>query len=170
MRQILRVIAALIAGFFGGFILYVPLHIRLLPPSLFVPACMIATWFLLPRFLPMFRSRPADAGPTQIQLNGRTFEATHGTKNLAINASTRELWFRDKKGKQWILGADDIRTWNHEWTDRSNNYGMIAHNDNYLVLTTDDIDHPTHKIWMGGHFKHEHAKEWHARLTAMLKS
>lgn len=170
MSQVLRVLIALVAGFVAGWMLYVPFHVHLLPPGLLVPVCMVAAWVLLPRLFPALRPRPADEGPAQIQTNGRTFDATHRTKNLAINANTRQVWFRDKKSKEWILSSSDIRSWDHEWMDRSNQYGMIAHNDNYLVIKTNDIDHPTHKIKMGGHFKHELAKEWHARLTTMLKS
>ena len=168
--QIARIAVAVVVGFVGGWLLFMPLHIRLLPPGLFVPLCMVAVWFLLPRFFPAFRSTSVAERPVTLQANGKPFQATHRTKNLAVNADTGQVWCRDKKGKEWLLDSLDIRGWKHEWTDRSNAYGMIAHNDNYLVIETRDINHPTHRVWMGGHFKHEHAKEWHARLTTMLKS
>lgn len=170
MKALLRIILAIIAGFVGGWLLFMPLHIRLIPPALFVPFCMVVMWFLLPKFSPVFRSTSAVEGPVTLQVNGRPFQATHRTKNLAINASTGQVWCRDTKGREWLLDSLDIRSWKHEWVDRSNQYGMISHNNNELVIETRDTDHPIHRIKIGGHFKHQHAREWHARLTAMLKS
>lgn len=170
--QIARIAVAIVAGFIAGWLLFFVVGLRFLPPGLLVPGCMLGAWFLLPRLFPVFKPHPKteNAGPITLHANGHSFEATHHTKNVAINAVTRQVWFRDTKGKEWILSPGDIRSWNHEWTDRSNAHGMVAHNDNRLVITTNDLNHPTHKIKMGGHFKHDLAKEWHARLTAMLKS
>jgi hypothetical protein len=170
--QMARIALAIVAGFIAGWLLFFVIGLRFLPPGLLVPGCMVAAWFLLPRLFPAFKTQPkaAGSGPTTLQVNGQPFHATHHAKNVAINATTGHVWFRDTKGKEWILASGDIRSWNHEWTDRSNGHGMVAHNDNYLVITTNNLDHPTHRIRMGGHFKHELAKEWHARLTAMLKS
>jgi len=166
--QLGRIALAIVAGFVGGWLLFMPLHIRLLPPGLFVPFCMVAVWFLLPRLFPAFRSTSVAEGPVTLQVNGQTFQATHCTKNLAINATTGQVWFRDTKGKEWLLDRADIRTWDHQWVDQPNKYGHIWHNSNHLVITTRSVDHPTHKISMGHWNKHELAKEWHARLTAML--
>lgn len=170
--QMARIALAIVAGFIAGWLLFFVVGLRFLSPGLLVPGCMVAAWFLLPRLFPAFKTQPKaeTAGPATLQVNGQPFHATHHAKNVAINATTGHVWFRDTKGKEWILASGDIRSWNHEWTDRSNAHGMVAHNDNHLVITTNDVDHPTHKIRMGGHFKHELAKEWHARLTAMLKS
>jgi len=170
MKALLRIILAIIAGFIGGWLLFMPLHIRLLPPGMVVPSCMVVAWFLLPRLFPAFRSPSVAEGPVTLQVGGKLFQATHRTKNLAINARTGQVWCRDTKGREWLLDSLDIRGWKHEWVDRSNQYGMISHNNNELVIETRDTDHPTHRIKMGGHFKHQHAQEWHARLTAMLKS
>jgi len=170
--QMVRIALAIVAGFIAGWLLFFVIGLHFPPPGLLVPGCMVAVWFLLPRLFPAFKTRPKaeTAGPATLHANGQVFQATHHAKNVAINATTGHVWFRDTKGKEWILASGDIRSWNHEWTDRSNGHGMVAHNDNYLVITTNSLDHPTHKIRMGGHFKHELAKEWHARLTAMLKS
>lgn len=172
--QMARIALTIVAGFIAGGILYMVGPFRILPLGLWVLLGIAAAWFLLPRLFPVLKAQPetraANSGPITLQVNGQPFEATHHAKNVAINATTGHVWFRDTKGKEWILASGDIRSWNHEWTDRSNGHGMVAHNDNYLVITTNSLDHPTHKIRMGGHFKHELAKEWHARLTAMLKS
>lgn len=121
--QIARIAVAVVAGFVGGWLLFMPLHIRLLPPGLFVPLCMVAVWFLLPRFFPAFRSTPVAEEPATFQTNGKPFQATHRTENLAVNTNTGQVWCRDKKGKEWLLDSLDIRGWKHEWTDRSNAYG-----------------------------------------------
>ena len=170
--QMGRIALAIVAGFIGGWLLYMVVHIRLLPPGLLVPLCMIAAWFLLPRLLPAFKTQPKSvgSGPITLQVNDQSFHATHHTKNVAINATTGQVWFRDTKSREWLLDREDIRRWKHEWVDQPNVYGKIWHNDNCLIITTNDVDHPTHKISMGGHFKHELAQEWHARLTAMLKT
>lgn len=169
--QMARIVLAIVAGFMAGWLLFFVVRLRFLPPGLLVPGCMVAVWFLLPRLFPAFKTQPkaAGSGPITSQVNGQPFQATHHTKNVAINAAG-QVWFRDTKGKEWILDPEDIRSWKHEWTDRSNQYGMIAHNNNFLIITTNNLDHPTHRIKMGGHFQHELAKEWHARLTALLKS
>lgn len=167
-----RLLVSQVAGFIAALLLYRVGHIHFLPPVLLIPLCLVAAWFLLPRLFPAFKAPPKaeNAGPITLQANGRPFYASHHTKNVAINSTTGQVWLRDTKGKEWVLESTSIRNWNHEWTDRSNGNGVLTHGNNYLVITTNDVDHPTHKISMGGHFKHEHAKEWHARLTAMLKS
>ncbi|BFI95489.1 MAG: hypothetical protein RSP_09990 [Rhodanobacter sp.] len=168
--QIVRVALSIVAGFIAGWLLFFVVGLRFLPPGLLVPGCMVAVWFLLPRLFPVFKPQPKteNAGPITLHANGHSFEATHHAKNVAINAATGQVWFRDTKGKEWLLNREDVRRWKHEWVDQPNGYGKIWHNDNYLILTTADVDHPTHKIKMGSHFQHELAKEWHARLTAML--
>lgn len=170
--QIVRVAVAIVAGFIAGWLLFFLVGLRFLPPGLLVPGCMVAAWLLLPRFFPAFKPRhkTENAGPITLQVNGQPFQATHHAKNVAINTDTGQVWCRDTKGREWLLDSLDIRGWKHEWVDRSNQYGMISHNDNQLVIETRDLDHPIHRIKMGGHFKHAQAQEWHARLTAMLKS
>lgn len=47
--------------------------------------------------------------------------------------------------------------------------GAVAHHgQRQEIITTNDMDHPTHKIKMGSHFKYELTQEWYARLTALL--
>lgn len=165
-----RLIVSLVAGFIVALLLYRIGHIHVLPPTLLILLCAVAAWFLLPRIIPAFKSpaKTDSAGP--LTVNGQSFQATHHTKNVAINATTGQVWFRDTRGKEWVLDRQDIRAWDLDWKDASNAYGKITHHDHYLVIKTRSVDHPTHKISMGGHFKHEQAQEWHARLTAMLKS
>jgi hypothetical protein len=168
-----RLIVSLVAGFVAALLFYRIIHLHVFPPLLLIGLCTVAGWFLLPRLFPALKSqstsRTERSGPITLQVNGRPFEATHHTKNVALNATTGQVWFRDTNGKEWLLDRLDIRSWNLDWKDASNAYGKITHHDHYLVLTTNDLDHPMHKISMGGHSKHEQAKEWHARLTAMLK-
>lgn len=168
--QIVRIGISLIGGIVVAFFLNVILGVRILPPIILMAICVLALWFLLPRVVPFFENKPRGpkSGPITIHVNGKTFEATHHTKNIAINAATGQMWFRDDKGRQWLLDRSQIRTWTHEWRDISNNYGAVASKNNFLVLTTNDVDHPTHRIPMGGHFQHQLAKEWSARLTAFL--
>lgn len=169
-----RLIVSFVAGFVAAWLLYRIGHIHVLPPVLLIGLCMIAAWFLLPRLFPTFKApsatQTANSGPITLHVNGQPFVATHHTKNVALSAVTGQVWIRDTKGQEWLLDRDDIRSWNLEWKDASNAYGKLTHHDHCLVLTTNDLDHPTHRIKMGGHFKHEQAQEWHARLTAMLKS
>lgn len=170
MKQVLRAVLALILGYILGKIAAAPLFLMglwSLRPVVFL-ASMVLVWFLLPRVIPKLKTEASDSASGPVQASGQHFEPTHRAKNIAINAQTGQIWFRDKKGKQWILNSHDIVGWSHEWTDRPTNLG-VGHHDNYLFLKTNNLDHPTHTIWFGGHFKHELAKEWHARLTAMLK-
>lgn len=166
--QMARIALAIVAGFIAGWLLFFVVRLRFLPPGLLVPGCMVAVWFLLPRFIPKLKTEAPDSASGPVQADGQRFEPTHRTKNIAINAQTRQIWFRDKKGKTWILDSHDIVGWSHEWTDRPTSLG-VGHHDNYLFLKTNNLDQPTHTIWFGGHSKHELAKAWHARLTAMLK-
>ncbi len=168
--QVGRIVLAIVAGFIAGWLLVFVAGLRFLPPGLMVPACMVAAWFLLPRVFPAFKPRPKteNAGPITLQVNGQPFQATHHTRNIAINATTGQVWFRDTQGREWLLDRADVRTWDHQWVDQPNKYGHIWHNSNHLVITTRSVDHPKHKISMGHWNKHELAKEWHARLTAML--
>lgn len=170
--QIVRLSISLVVGIIAAFFLNVIINVRILPPLLLMGLCVLVLWFFLPRLIPFFQNKPRGrkSGPITIDVNGEKFQATHHAENIAINATTKQVWFRDHKGRQWLLDRPEIETWNLEWRDISNNYGAVAHKDNYIVITTNNIDHPTHKIPMGGHFKHDLAKEWHARLTALLNS
>jgi hypothetical protein len=165
-----RLIVSLVVGFITALLLYRIGHIHVLPPVLLIGLCMVGMWFLLPRFVPKFKAPAKTDSSGPLMVNGQLFQATHHTKNVALNATTGQVWFRDTKGKEWLLDRQDIRGWDLDWKDASNAYGKITHHDHYLVITTRSVDNPTHKISMGGHFKHELAKEWHARLTALLKS
>jgi hypothetical protein len=59
MFQALRLIVAIIGGFVIDWLIVVFLHIRLVSPVILLPISMIALWFLLPRFLPTFKPKPA---------------------------------------------------------------------------------------------------------------
>jgi hypothetical protein len=170
LTQGARLIVSLVLGFVAAWLLYRIGHIHVLSPVILIGLCTVAAWFLLPRFIPTFKTPAKTDSSGPLTVNGQSFHATHHTKNVALNATTGQVWFRDTKGKEWLLDRRDIRSWNLDWKDASNAYGKITHHDHYLVIMTNDVDHPTHKISMGGHFKHELAQEWHARLTALLKS
>lgn len=157
--QLVRFILTVVVGFIASILLITVLGLSEVSSVLLTLCCWIATWFLLPRVIPALKKK------SHPKLK---FEATHRAKNMAINAHTRQVWFRDTRGKEWILSPEDIRTWRHEWTNLSNNYGGQWQTKNVLIITTNDLDHPTHTIAMGGHSKHKLAAEWQERLTAML--
>lgn len=157
--QLVRIILAVVIGFFASCLLIAVIGERFVSAVVLNLICWVVTWWLLPRLIPAFKKKTHPKLP---------FEATHRAKNVAINGDTGQVWFRDTKGKEWIFSSDEIRNWSHEWTNLTNNFGQIWHTKNVLVIATRDLDHPTHKIPMGGHSKHELAKEWHERLTAML--
>lgn len=157
--QLVRIILTVVVGFIASILLIAVIGTSDVSSVLLTLCCWAATWFLLPRLIPALKKR---ANPKL------EFEATHSAKNVAINAHTGQVWFRDTRGKEWILSQEEIRSWRHEWTNMSNNYGAIWHTKNVLIIATNDLDHPTHTIAMGGHSKHKLADEWHARLTAML--
>jgi len=117
--QVGRIVLAIVAGFIAGWLLVFVAGLRFLPPGLMVPACMVAAWFLLPRVFPAFKPRPKteNAGPITLQVNGQPFQATHHTRNIAINATTGQVWFRDTQGREWLLDRADVRTWDHQWVD-----------------------------------------------------
>lgn len=102
-----------------------------------------------------------------------SFEATHAHDNLAINTHRAQIWTRDERGKELVLEAREVREWTHLFVpDR----GYKA--NNRIQLTTTRLDVPVitvpfnrHSATVWGAPKNAaECEEWHARLSAFLRS
>lgn len=148
----------------------------------------VGVWFLWPPILKALRKGTAAEGPTATALpvpSGQApFTATHKSKNLAIDSASGRIWARDDRGKVWVLEKEDVKAWNHRWTDLTRHYRGVATGvvscKNYIELNTRSLDHPTIRVlfnqwsdaWGFGAAKknHEQAVEWHARLGTFINS
>ncbi|WP_449429139.1 hypothetical protein [Rhodanobacter umsongensis] len=186
-HPIVRLLIAVVAGYLLRPVLaaLLPFHIGFSPVLWFLVWILTATgvWFLWPSLLRALR-KGTTATALPVPSGQEPFTATHRCKNLAIDANSGRVWAKDDRGKVWVLEKDDIRSWNHRWTDLAHQYrGVptgVSSCKNYIELNTRSLDHPTIRVlfnqwsdaWGFGAAKknHEQAVEWHARLSTFINS
>lgn len=99
---------------------------------------------------------------------------THADLNIALDAKSGRVWVRDEKGKRHILHRQEIREWEHRWTNHANAIAVF-HKHNYMELRTTNLDCPTVRLrfdrYMDGlnwRRNYEAGVAWQARLTTFI--
>jgi hypothetical protein len=106
---------------------------------------------------------------------GKAFDATHRSKNLALDANSGALWCKDDKGRVHVFERGQVTAWEHNWVEASYRNGVFLLKKNVLVLKVASLDAPRvtvkfDRCWDGSTFgskaNHEEAADWMERLNA----